>query len=237
MVFIPDQELKQKMMKDGSVLKYMRTAGGAGIGLIAGSIVFFVTGALLALFLPPLGLLIAAPGILMLVPGVILRIRQLKNWKKDYMKKTGLTEQELANVEEEFMAPGTVMFAFNNSKKPGDLRTAGFVTEHYVRMPMAWINLFRLDEVVACFFVKGMGSSLGFDRALVLYDEKSAPGEGYIAKDSCDAKCGQEIVDAIVSRNPFIISAHRFIYEGRQYDALLGQPDVIALHNRLKQQR
>ncbi len=69
------------------------------------------------------------------------------------------------------------------------------------------------------------------------FHNSKKPGEGYIAKDQCDAKCGQEIVDALVSRNPFIISAHRFIYEGRQYDALLGQPEVIALHNRLKQQR
>ena len=35
MVFVPEEKLRQKMQIDGSVLKYMYSVAGVGLGLIA----------------------------------------------------------------------------------------------------------------------------------------------------------------------------------------------------------
>ena len=48
MVFIPDNKLKQKMSKNGSVLQYMYSVSGAGKGLIAMGVMLIVIAAMLS---------------------------------------------------------------------------------------------------------------------------------------------------------------------------------------------
>ena len=79
MVFVPDDRLKRKMQKNGSMLQYMYSVAGAGKGLIAMGIMLIGIGALLAAALygtvgaegaVKMAVALIVPGILLLVLGI-----------------------------------------------------------------------------------------------------------------------------------------------------------------------
>ncbi len=242
MVFTPDESLKRKMQDHGSVLRFMNSKAGLGNGLIAGGMVFLIFGVLLGgmLLLPgtlrlrsilTLAGICCAPGILLIAIGAVLRQRRIVNWKKGYRKRSGLSEEELQQAETEFMEPGTVLFAFDEGKSLGRLKLAGFITEHYVKIPGPWSVMYRLSDLVACFYAKGVKEELDAEHAFVIYG--TDPDRSYMLRDTANDKVNTEIVDAIASRCPSVIAARRFLYDGKEYDALLKQDEVIALHKRL----
>lgn len=176
-------------------------------------------------------LIVCAPGILMTVIGIVLRKSRLKKAMEGYAKATGFTMDELHQFDQEFWSPNTILFSLVGSVK-ANLKNCGIITEHYIKMPSAFAFIYRIEDMVACYFSK------------ILPDEYSSYATGFIAYTSEEnrafeasvtvkEKDAQEVVNLILSRNPSIFGAHHFMYDGKQYDAYLGRQEVIALHNRL----
>ena len=240
MVLIPDDKLKRKMTKNGSVLQFMYSATGAGKGLAAMGAMFMVIGALLAAALSNIMdpgamikmlAVIEIVGILLVVWGISMQKKKESKWAEAYGKMTGFGQQELHQVDEEFKQPKTVLFALDKGKDTNSLKRIGFITEHYIKFPGIQSCVFRLDNIVACFYTKKyLCEDGGYDRALVAYGLDN--DWGFLQRDAPE-KASLEIVKVISEHNPKIITDHHFTYEGIEYDAVRGLEDVIALHKRV----
>lgn len=242
MVFVPDEKLKRKMAKDGSVLKYMHSVAGAGLGLITAGIMLAAVGILLAVALMNvlelnkvllIGLSLGVPGILLVAGGIFLQKRRMDRWMKTYVKKTGLTEEDIRLADEEFQQPGTVLLALEKGKDNNSRKKMGFITAHYIKFPGVAPYLFRLQDLAACFYTKKfLCQDGGYDYALVAYgmDETKA----YLAINYNEKAC-LEIVEAVEAHNPLVITAHHFAYEGKEYDAVRGMKDVICLQKQVRE--
>lgn len=241
MVFVPNEKLKQKMTKDGSVLKYMYSVAGAGLGLIAAGIMLAAIGVMLAAALMNvlelnkvllIGLSVGIPGIVLVIAGIFLQKRRMNQWMKTYVKKTGLTEEDIRQADEEFQQPGTVLFAMEKGKDSNSRKKMGFITAHYIKFPGAAPCLFRLQDLAVCFYTKKfLCQDGGYDYALVAYalDETRA----YLAINYNEKAC-LEIVETVEAHNPLVITAHHFTYEGKKYDAVRDMEDVIRLQKQVR---
>lgn len=241
MVFVPDDKLKGKMAKNGSVLQYMYSVSGAGKGLIAmGAMLIPIGVGLAAALSGTLGtqsaVLVAAalggPGILLLILGVLLQQKREKGWLQAYAKTSGFSEQEVLQADQEFRQPGTVLFSFDKGKDTNSLKKMGFITSTYIRFPGTAPFLRHVNDIVACFYTKKyLCRDGGYDRASVAY---FTDGENGVLMDSPPEKASLEIVEAIEARNPMVITSHHFTYEGKTYDAVRDADEVVALHKRLR---
>jgi len=240
MVFIPDQKLKQKMSKNGSVLQFMYSVAGAGKGLVAmGAMLIGIAVMLAAALLGVIGtagavklaVAVIVPSILLIVLGVRMQKKKESGWLKAYIEPTGLSEQEVYQIEQEFKQPDTLLFSMDKGKDTNSLKKMGFITRTYIKFPGVNTYVFRLDDMVACFYTKKyLCDDGGYDRAFVAYPVN---GEWGILLKSPPEKASLEIVEAIAKRNPKVITDHHFSYEGKEYDAVRGLDEVIALHKRV----
>lgn len=240
MVFEPDNRLKQKMTKNGSVLQFMYSAAGAGKGLAAMGGMLIIIGIALAAVLfntagadgaIKLGIAGIVPGILLLVLGISMQQKKERGWAEAYIKACHLSEQDLRQIDLEFQKPGTVLLSMDKDKDTNSLKRMGFITEHYVKFPSIGPCVFRLEDVVACFYTKKyLCQDGGYDRALVAYVVESELG--FLHRDPSE-KASLAIVNAIRERNPKIITDHFFSYEGKEYDAVRKPEEVIQLHKRV----
>lgn len=240
MVFVPDDRLKRKMQKNGSMLQYMYSVAGAGKGLIAMGIMLIGIGALLAAALygtvgaegaVKMAVALIVPGILLLVLGIYMQKKKESGWIDAYRKYTNLGEQEIYQIDRELKEPNTVFFSLDKGKDTNSLKKMGFITTNYIKFPGVKPCVFRFDDMVACFYTeKYLCQDGGYDRALIAYPLDSEWGFMY---KSPPKKASLEIVKAMGERNPKIITEHHFAYEGKEYDAVRGMDDVIALHKQV----
>lgn len=240
MVFIPNDKLKQKMSKNGSVLQFMYSVAGAGKGLIAMGAMLIGIAIMLAAALSgiigtagsvKMAVVIIVPSILLIVLGVHMQKKKESGWLKAYMEPTGLGEQEVYQIEQEFKQPDTLLFSLDKGKDTNSLKKMGFITKTYIKFPGVNTFVFRLDDMVACFYTKKyLCQDGGYDRAFVAYPLNSEWG---ILQTSPPEKASLEIVKVIAERNPKVITEHHFSYEGKEYDAVRGLDEVIALHKRV----
>lgn len=241
MVFVPEEKLKRKMEMDGSVLKFMHSVGGAGKGILTMGGMIAVIGLMLAAALAgtmgtesavKVGAAMVLPGILLMVLGISLHKKKLAGYLRTYEKATHLTQEQLAQLEEEFKQPGTVLMAMDNAKDTNSLKKMGFITAHYVKFPGIDPSIFPLQEMVACFYTKRyLCQDGGYDRALIAY---ASDGDLVYYYNSPPEKESLEIVSALETHNPLIITDHHFTYEGKEYDAVRESDEVIALSRRMR---
>lgn len=241
MVFVPDEKLKKKMELDGSVLKYMYSVSGAGLGLIAVGGMCIPIALLLAVSLfniigaksaVILGAAIILPSILLILLGRLLQKKKVNGYMKAYEKKTKLTQTQLRQAEEEFKQPGTVLLAMERGKNANNLKRMGFITSHYVKFPGLSPCIFPLQEMVACFYTKKyLCQDGGYDRALIAY---ASDGDLVYYYNSPPEKASLELVEAVEAHNPLVITEHHFTYEGKEYDAVRNPEEVVALHQRIR---
>lgn len=248
MVFVPNEKLKKKMLSmDGSVLKYMHSVAGGGKGLVAGGAVLLFFCVLLAVLIVPgmkfgTGLMVCIclclPGLLMVVGGRFMQKRRMNNWLKTVAKRTGYSEEEIRRIDEEFKQPGTVLFSYTKGKDTNSLKKMGFITAHYVRFPGVGYDIYHLQELAACLYTENYIHGNGeHDRAMVAYAmDKPEVYQCYGLEKSSKKAC-TEIVEAIEARNPLVITAHQFSYEGKNYDAVQGRQEVLELQRRLRSQQ
>lgn len=240
MVLVPDDRFKQKMSKNGSVLQFMYSAAGAGKGLAAMGAMLIVIGIMLAAALFNMmgassaiimAAVFAVLGILFIILGISMQRKKESGWLKAYMEQSKLKEQEIHQIDQEFKQPDTILFALDKGKDTNSLKQVGFVTKNYIKFPGLNSCVFRLDDMVACFYTKKfLCDDGGYDTALVAYPLSN--DYGFLQRNPPE-KASVEIVNAISKRNPKIITDHHFAYEGKQYDAVKGLDDVIALHKRV----
>lgn len=226
------------MVKDGSVLKYMHSVSGAGKGLAAGGLMLALIGALLAVMLFPVleapqalmtGGMGVVPGLLLIIGGAFLQKRRDDGWLNAYVKKTHLSEQDILRIDAELKEPGVLLFAATSGKDANSLKKMGFITPHYVKFPGVHPLMARLEDLVACFYTKKfLCKDGGYDKAFVAY---SRDGNMAFLNSDFKEKDAQEVIEAIASRNPAVITHHHFLYEGKEYDAAQGMDEVIALYN------
>lgn len=244
MVLIPDDKLKGKMSKNGSVLQYMYSVSGAGKGIAALGAMLIVIGIMLAAalygVLGPAGAVKTAaalivPGILLIVLGMTMQQKKERGWLAAYTKLSGLPEQEILQADQEFRQPGTVLYALDKGKDTNSLKKMGFITSNYIRFPGSAPYLQRLTDMVACFYTKKyLCDDGGYDRALIAY---STDGENVFCYRNPPEKASLEIVEAVEARNPMVITEHHFTYEGKEYDGVRGCDEVIAFHKRIRAER
>lgn len=245
MVFTPSDKLKNKMTIDGSVLKYMHSVSGAGKGLWAGGIVLAAAGFLLAVLLVGtlelpkallFGAIFLAPGVLMIVLGISMQKRRMNNYLSSIAKRMEMSEEELRQVEREFLEPGTVLLSFDKKKDKNSLKKMGFLTAHYVKMPgnnLVFQYIQPIRDIVACFYTdKFLCNDGGYDKVMMIYSTQMA-----CRWDEPNPKAAAEIIQAIEARNPMVITTHHFTYEGKQYDAVRGAEEVVALNKRLREEQ
>ncbi len=240
MIFEPDDRLKQKMSKNGSVLQYMYSVSGAGKGLFAMGVMLMGIGILLGAVLVNtmgthgairLGGAMVIPGILIAVLGISMQRKKEQGWAEAYRKACGLSEQELHQIDLEFRQPGTILLSMDQEKDTNSLKRMGFITANYVKLPSMDPFVFRLKDLAACLYTKKyLCQDGGYDSALVAY---IADGElGFIQRNPPE-KASLAIVKAIAEHNPGIITDHFFTYEGKEYDAVRNPEEVIRLHRQL----
>lgn len=239
MIFEPDERLKRKMSKNGSVLQYMYSVAGAGKGLITMGIMLIFIAVLLAAVLfntmgnkaVMLAAVIAVPSISLIVLGTFMQKKREAGWVSGYMSRSSLKERDLHQADEEFRQPGTLLFSLDKGKDDNSLKRMGFITANYVKFPGPKPCIFRLEDIVTCLYTKKMlCADGGYDRALLAY---GLDGEYAYLYTSPPEKASLEIVKAIGERNPRIITDHHFAYEGKEYDAVQDVNGVIALHKRV----
>ena len=240
MVLVPDDKLKRKMSKNGSVLQFMYSATGVGKGLIAmGAMLVGISIMLAAALANTIGTasairmaaIIIVPSILLIVLGSHMQKKKESGWIKAYMEQSKMGEQEVHQIDQEFRQPDTVLFSLDKGKDTNSLKRIGFITKNYIKFPGLSSCVFRLDDMVACFYTKKyLCQDGGYDRALVAYPLN---GEYGFLQDSPPEKASLEIVKLVGERNPKIITEHHFAYEGKEYDAVRGLDEVIALHKQV----
>lgn len=239
MIFEPDERLKRKMSKNGSVLQYMYSVAGAGKGLITMGIMLIFIAVLLAAALfntmgnkaVMLAAVIAVPSISLIVLGTFMQKKREAGWVSGYMNRSSLKERDLHQADEEFRQPGTLLFSLDKGKDDNSLKRMGFITANYVKFPGPKPCIFRLEDIVTCLYTKKMlCADGGYDRALLAY---GLDGEYAYLYTSPPEKASLEIVKAIGERNPRIITDHHFAYEGKEYDGVQDVNGVIALHKRV----
>lgn len=240
MVLEPDNRMKQKMAKNGSVLQFMYSVAGAGKGLAAMGVMLIWIAVLLAAALFRIigtqkAVMVAAgiivPGILLAAAGVSIQKKRERGWAAAYTKLSGMDEKELHQVDQEFQQPGTVLFSFDKGKDSNSLKKMGFITANYIKFPGINPFLLRLDDLVACFYTKKMlCRDGGYDHGFIAYPVE---GEWTFVMDSPPEKASLEIVKLVKEHNPKVITDHFFAYEGKEYDAFGGMEEVIELHKRV----
>lgn len=238
MIFEPNDKIKKKMTKDGSILKYMYSAAGIGKGLVAGGGMLVFVGVILAAMMMPNFETSAAvmaggagivPGLLLAVLGAFLQKRRDDGWLKAYVKNTHLPEQDILRMDEELKEPGVLFFAATSGKDANSLKKMGFVTSHYVKFPGVNPVMTRLEDLVACFYTKKyLCKDGGYDKAFVAYsrDKNMAFLDSDFKENSA-----QGVVEMLAQRNPAMVTHHHFLYQGKEYDAARGMDEVIALYN------
>ena len=93
----------------------------------------------------------------------------------------------------------------DKGKDTNSLKQMGFLTDNYIKFPSLGPCVFRLEDLVACFYTKKyLCQDGGYDSALIAY-----------------------ITD------PRVISDHFFSYEGKEYDAVKNPEEVIQLHKQV----
>lgn len=240
MIFEPDDKLKQKMSKNGSVLQYMYSVSGAGKGLFAMGVMLIGIGIILTALLfntmepqgaITFGAVIVVLGILSAGLGISMQKKKELGWAEAYRKTCGLSEQELHQIDQEFRQPGTVLLSMDKGKDTNSLKRMGFITANYVKFPSMDPCVFRLEDMVACLYTKKyLCQDGGYDRALVAYIADR--DLGFLQRNPPE-EASLDIVKAIAEHNPRIVTDHFFTYEGKDYDAVRKPEEVVELHKRL----
>ncbi len=241
MILEYSNKMKEKITRDGSVLKHIRSIGGGSAGAMAGGIVLLIFGVLLGGLCLAVGLLAvaAAIGVILVLPGLILYIigssarrRRLANYLDYYRKETGYSDQELAAVERELQDPTTILYGYvpeGTSKK--NRRVGVFLTRNYFVVPevLGTCYIKRIPEIAAAAYSERIPGVNGYRSGLVYVasGERETRHNSLLPKDSC-----MEIIAELSRRNPAVITAQRFLYEGEQYDLLSDGEKVARLYEK-----
>lgn len=241
MIKTVDDRMKRKLTKNGSVLKYMASFSAGAAGCIAGGLVLLFASVLIIVMMSAGDMdilqvavvsgMFALPGLLLVLSGIAVKCRYAAVYMKKYQKKSGLTEGELRKMEGEFLEPGTLVLVNDGSSRGRNLETAGFLTEHYFKLPGNVYYVRKISDIVSFFYTNrirfgdgGYGSGLA-----VLAKNDKEP----VTVLGVSEAAGKEIVKAVVEKHPSVIGSNPFRYREDQYDVFKDCKEVKELHARV----
>ncbi|MBT9780124.1 hypothetical protein GPL15_27035 [Clostridium sp. MCC353] len=242
MIIQMDEKLKKEVSRDGSHLKYTRTKGGAGAGMIAAGVCFIVIGIMLVAALSTISdmtalmILLAGSvvlGLLFIVPGIFLNKRFQAGYMKYYVKKSGYSEEELNNFEREFQTGEALLI--NPAKKltKQSKFESGIITRNWIKMPymmpLKYSGIYRTVDIAAAFYEKKpVVNGEPLNPTLFIVDSR---GDGVTM--TMDETTGNEVIQEIAKRNPKTVTVRRFTYNGRNYDSLYNYQEVAELYREI----
>lgn len=232
---------RNKFLKDGDVLKRMRNTGGGGKGLMAGGIVLFVFGFLLAAPCLLIGVRAALsvggffliPGFLLIVAGKVMQNRKVRNYLEYYKKETGFDDEELTQVERELMEPDMVMFGnvpYNNpqgaSKKNPQIPC--MITRNYFVAPFVMGNSYirRISDMILAAYSQNIPGINGYRQGLVFLSKRDEDtyNNGTLTRDVC-----MEIIGVLKERQPSLITGQMFVYNDKEYSVLTDGREIAEM--------
>ena len=246
MIVQMDEKLKREMSREGSHLKYTRSRGGAGAGLIAAGVCFIVIAIMLAvalytiLGLSAVAVLLAGGlvlGAVFIVPGVFLDKRHTAGYMKYYVKKSGYAEAELNEFDREFLNGEAYVACLDKKLTKQSKFDSGIITNNWFKlplmMPIKYSGLYRIVDVAAVFFeAKPIVNGERLNPTLFVVDNR---GDGMTV--SMKENVGNEIVREISKRNPRAVTTRRISYNGKDYDALYQYQEVAGLYREICKSR
>lgn len=230
---------RQKLTKDGSVLKYLRSFGGGYKGCFAGGMVLVIFALFLAVLFILVGLagggllfagLFGIPGICLIAFGLIAQKRKVQSYLSYYQTETGFDIDEIQQIDREILAPTTVTVGYiSDLTRRKEPEIGCFITNHHFIMPMLMGKSYikRISDIVAVAYSEEIPGINGYKHGL-LFLSRTDNSVGYnslLSKDAC-----LEIIQALSEHNPSIITHQKFLYEGKKYNLLDNWQDIVHLH-------
>lgn len=229
-----DEKTKKSMQKDGSCLKYFRSIGGIGMGLIAlgaylGGFVL-VFGIFIGIMMDFLGLIPMAAGagiviaIVFCIPGYLLHKKKVDNYRNYYAKEVGYTPEKLDEFDREF-AQGEVWLCTEERKLNKEAKVRGSL------LMDKWCRLHTLPPLLATDICAIWWEKMPFFQGIQRDDScfvLDANGAIYILTGK--AEVAEILTREISKRNPRLITTRKFSYNGQNYDARNQTEEVAALY-------
>lgn len=244
MIVEMDGDLKAKLSKDGSHLKYTRTKGGAGAGIMAVGGFFLAIGLIFGILLVmidnmPAAALMIGIGIVLgggiLFLGFQMKKKMISSYMEYYKKNSGYTEQELIDFDREFMN-GKTLFLNPNKKIDDNAKlVGGILTDHWMKLPymisVKYSGLFRVSDIaVACYLIKPVVEGYRHKNNKLLIVSKMGDDGVFNLNNE---EVGNKIVEEITRRNPKVITVRNFSYNGVNYDVIHQPKEVARLYSEI----
>ncbi len=238
MILQKGDKRRERYLKDGDVLRRMRDVGGKGKGCMAGGITLLVFGVLLGAPCLFIGIKAAAvvggifgiPGLLLILLGKSMQAKKMKNYLSYYQEATGFDEQELKRVEQEIMAPDMILIGnVPDENRQGasekNPQISCMITEHYFVVPMLMGESYirRIEDMILATYSQEILGVNGYKHGLVFLSKKDM--DAYINAFLTRETCG-EVIRALQSKKPDLITAQRFAYGGRQFDVITDGKEI-----------
>lgn len=244
MIMEMDGDLKAKLSTDGSHLKYTRTKGGAGAGIMTVGGFFLPIGLICGILLivaenMPAAVVMIGFGIVLggglLFLGFLMKKKMISGYMEYYKKHSGYTEQKLMEFDREFMN-GRTLFLNPNKKINNNAKlVGGILTDHWPKLPymtpMEYSGLYRVSDIAAiCYLIKPVVDGYRHNSNKLLIVSKMER-DFFITLNNLEL--GNKIVEEIVRRNPKVITTRNFSYNGVNYDVIHQPMEVARLYSEI----
>lgn len=239
MVVTADDKLKSSLIRDKSHLKYTRSYGGAGAGLMALGSMLIVMGVLIGAMIIMMdmtfqGIVIAVgSGIVGCIPFVIgffMKTKRTNSYMDYYVEKSGYSREMLEEFDREFAEGGVVMLTPSRTLTTVGKREAALVTDHWLKMPymlpLCYSGLHRVEDMAAVFYEKKPRiNGRTYDPLLFTV---TRDGVMYYCK-SPSSEFSEALIQEMTRRNPGIITTRNITVDGTDYDCVTQPKEVAAL--------
>ncbi len=240
-----DKKFMQKeLVRDGSVLKGIRSLGGMALGCMAGGGVLLGAGVFLGLFAllasPAAGLAVLAffgvPGLLLILWGRSSRKKRMNSYLDYYQEESGYSKEELQRVDQELQEPETLAIGAIDPQVSKKVPVIGcLISRNYVvmvqNMGLGYVR--RIEDLAAAAYSQKIPGINGYKWGLVFIGvgDKECRIDARMDQEAC-----AQIARALSERNPWVITAPAFISDGKQYDIIKDAGAVVELYRQKREQ-
>lgn len=232
---ITQDTYRNKLMKQGSHLRYCRNVGGVGLGIevMGGMLLGFVwiIGLLAGPIMRPqdctLFLLIGSSvTLLILAAGFMMQKKRVNGYIGYYAKRNDYSPEEVGMLDRELAGDDVVLLG--TRKNNSDIRTYYTITSNWIKFPLLTGCIRRIVDIAAVWFdpnpfYKGVHA----DAHLFMLDSR-----GEIMVLSMKEPFAADIINELTKRNQNIVSSRYFEFEGEKYDCQEQPEKVAALYRK-----
>lgn len=238
-----NQELKEKLTKNGSHLNFTRNSGGgAGPALITLGAFVLVFGVLIGGGLAVLevvagGIISIAIGVLgggfCIYKGISMSKKQKSAYIEYFMEKSGYTKAELDDFDREVLEAGTAVINVCRKMDDEGCRQCGILTKNWIQLPymlpIQYSALWKISDVAACWYeVEGAKSRELEIKPSLIFIQK----DGKDVVIEVDETVGNFVAAEMAKRNPKMISRRFISFDNKNYDAIHDKMEVAAAYRK-----